>query len=231
MRALVLIPGFMGGPQDWAFQIDAFSHDRAVTVPLHHRGLSSISDMATDIASRLPDEFDLVAWSMGGYIALELHRLVAHRVVHFALVSTGARPESDVARARRLDMLSDVCTGGMRPVLERQFDEAVATDTVIDADYRERVIAAGEKLGAEVMISQVAAMGSRRDQRPYLASINTDTLVVAGGLDGKVPAELTNELASRIPRAQLAVIDDVGHAAPFEKPLRFNDLLMRFLSS
>lgn len=34
----------------------------------------TIEAMAHDIALRLPPAFDLVGWSMGGYIAFELYR-------------------------------------------------------------------------------------------------------------------------------------------------------------
>jgi pimeloyl-ACP methyl ester carboxylesterase len=55
-------------------------------------------------------------------------------------------------------------------------------------------------------------------------------LLIAGGADLYVPPPLLREVADRIPGAEFVVLPDVGHSAPWERPVEFNRAVLAFLA-
>ena len=55
------------------------------------------------------------------------------------------------------------------------------------------------------------------------------TCLIHGAHDMRFPVEHARRLHRAVPRIHLAVIDDAGHMAHFEQPVRWADQLHRFL--
>ena len=53
-------------------------------------------------------------------------------------------------------------------------------------------------------------------------------MIVHGREDMLVPVADSVWLSEQLPNAQLEVFEDTGHLAMLERPVRFNDLLLRF---
>jgi pimeloyl-ACP methyl ester carboxylesterase len=68
------------------------------------------------------------------------------------------------------------------------------------------------------------------DARPWLAAIDTPTLVLAGSADQVVPLAHLRALHEAIPGASLAVIDGAGHVPITDRPDDVTDLVRRFLA-
>ncbi|HET6509000.1 MAG TPA: alpha/beta fold hydrolase [Baekduia sp.] len=64
-----------------------------------------------------------------------------------------------------------------------------------------------------------------------LGQLAMPVLLVGGGADLILPAPAVREVARHIPGARMAEIADAGHSAPWERPSRFNGLLLDFLGS
>ena len=69
------------------------------------------------------------------------------------------------------------------------------------------------------------------DIRAELAALDKSTLIVHGREDMLVPLADSQWLAQRLPRAQLEIFEDTGHLVMVERPVRFNDALLRFAAS
>lgn len=227
---LVLIPGHMGTALDWRFQIDALAKGRQVIVPDQHYRLNSIKNMARDIAPRLPASFDLVGWSMGGYIIFELSPLIRGRVRKTVLIHTSARPETEAARTRRQDLLRSIGTEGMAAALTRDLANCLLHPERVAAEFKEAVIAGKLQLGKQTLLNQIEALGARADARPLLGQMNSQTLVVAGRQDTIAPVAHSVEIAAMLPRAELHVFEDAGHCSPWEKAHELNALLREFVA-
>lgn len=219
---LVLIPGAMAGAASWIYQLEEFSKDRSVTVPERHLRLPTIGRMAEEIAQELPSECDLVGWSMGGYIALELYCLAASRVRRLILLSTSARPESEEAYRTRMALIETAQTEGLSSMWDQLFASAFAYPERIPAELKDRLRADYLALGADTFRSQAEAMAKRRDMRPMLSSIRCPTLVLVGKRDTTTPVECSVELASMVQRGTLKVIQGAGHNSPLEVPAVVN---------
>ena len=80
-----------------------------------------------------------------------------------------------------------------------------------------------------------AALGQSTAMRafssgPRLSRIQAETLVATGADDMLVPPGNSRILASRIPRAQLVLIPDLGHRAIWEAPEEMAELVSDFLT-
>jgi 3-oxoadipate enol-lactonase len=67
------------------------------------------------------------------------------------------------------------------------------------------------------------------DCRDALSRIAVPTLVLSGTLDPVAPAPGMERMAARIPGAQYAALEGVGHLAHLEQPDAFNAALDQFL--
>ncbi|MFN8539029.1 MAG: alpha/beta fold hydrolase [Thermomicrobiales bacterium] len=70
--------------------------------------------------------------------------------------------------------------------------------------------------------------GSQPSFHTRLSAICVPTLLLAGEEDAKFRA-LAQEMATAIPNARFATIPNAGHAAHFEQPAIFDDIVLTFL--
>lgn len=227
---VVLIPGFMSDAVSWTHQFEALSSDSEVIIPGGHYELPSMQEMARHIAQELPEQFDVVGWSMGGYIAFELYRVAKDRIRKLALVSTTARPETSESAQRRAEVLAAVSNKGIRAVWSQLLDKLLYEPGRVDIAFKMRIVEAAEKLGEHVLRSQTTAIIERRDARPDLETMGCETLIVAGQHDVIVPMEQSIEMNRSMIHSRLHVIRQAGHCSPWEQPEQINNLLRTFFA-
>ena len=83
----VLIPGFMADASLWDDVAPALS----ALGPIVHADVSraaTIAEMARHVLAKAPEQFALIGFSMGGYVALEIARAARDRVQALGLVAT-----------------------------------------------------------------------------------------------------------------------------------------------
>lgn len=221
----VFIPGLQSDHRSWAWQLRHFAGRRECVVPRGHHGGETIADMAEVVFGQLPERFHLVAWSMGGYIALPLLPRLRERMLSLVLVATSAGPDEPAnAEARRASVrLAE--REGMREAQRASLAISCADPAIIETAGVAAILDASEELGTEVYRSQQEAIIRRPDRRGLLADIDSPTLVIVGDKDRVTPATHAREIAAAIPRARLYLISDCGHCPPFEKPDLVNGLL------
>jgi len=67
------------------------------------------------------------------------------------------------------------------------------------------------------------------DERDRLGEIDVPSLAIVGEGDQLTPPRYHEYLASELPDAALAIVDDAAHMAMLEQPQAFNAALHRFL--
>jgi pimeloyl-ACP methyl ester carboxylesterase len=75
-----------------------------------------------------------------------------------------------------------------------------------------------ERHGAEGVALAAEAMGTRPDWRGALAQVDAPVIVVAGGADRAVPAEVQRELSAWMQNARFHVVSEAGHNVAVERP-------------
>jgi len=92
-------------------------------------------------------------------------------------------------------------------------------------------VLAAQHRSAKGLAYAARGMLTQRDDSvmQVLPSIRVPALVVVGADDAPfIPA--SNYMASKIPEAQLVVIEDAGHAVNLDQPERFNEVVLNYLT-
>lgn len=179
-------------------------------------GSVTISGIASDILPQVPDRFALIGFSMGGYVARELARLVPARVQALVLIATSARADTPAetlrktAAARSVD--PDRFGGVSRAAAIRSLHPELADNEALI----ERIRKMSERVGGDIFKRQAAAV--REGDLDRLAVIRCPTLVVAGDCDRLRSIKEAEELRDGISGATMAVIRRSGHMIPMEQP-------------
>jgi len=222
---LVLLPGLQSDHRSWVNQTRHFSPSRQVIVPQRHQHCDSITEMGERVLEQLPPRFHLAAWSMGGYIALQLLPKLAGRLLSLTLVSTSARPEDPASTARRMEILDLAEREGMAASNRRSMTQACLDFDAIDPDIRAGLRDASVELGLEAFRGQQRAIINRPDSRGMLRLVDCPTLVLVGDQDTVTPPECAREIHEAIAGSRFVVIENCGHCAPLEYPELVNALL------
>lgn len=226
--ALILVPGLLCDETVWRDQVEAFAATHEVIVPVLD-GFDSIAGMAAALLAGAPPSFALAGHSLGGRVALEAVRQAPLRVTRLALLDTGVHPCTAGEPARRRELLSLAFTEGMRAVARAWLPPMVHPARRADPTVMAPLEAMVERRSPATFRNQVEALLNRPDAAPVLPSIRCPTLVLCGREDGWSPLAQHEAIAAAISGSLLAVIDDSGHMAPFERPAEVTRQLRRWL--
>jgi pimeloyl-ACP methyl ester carboxylesterase len=227
---LVLVPGLTCTARLYGPQVAALWPFGPVTVADHRRD-GEIGAVARRILASAPPRFALAGLSYGGYIAFEIVRQAADRVIKLALLDTSARadtPEQTVGRNMQIAMAEGGRYGEIADLsIPRYLNAKHQRDERLTALVRDMVA----QTGPEAFVLQLKAIMSRPDSRPLLGSIRCPTLVLVGDGDAATPVELNKEIADGIAGAKLSVVPDSGHLSTLEQPEAVNAALSAWLAA
>jgi pimeloyl-ACP methyl ester carboxylesterase len=227
---LVLVPGLLCTKALWAPQIAALGDIAEISVADHTRH-DSMEAIARSILAAAPERFALAGLSMGGYIAYEIVRQAPARVTHLALLDTGSRADAPERAAARRELIATAEREGVRKAQQLLMPVLVHTSRLDDKALVQAVEQMADDVGVEGFKRQQAAIMSRPDNRPLLASIACPTLVLVGREDALTPVALSQEIAAGIPGAKLEIVPDCGHLSTMEQPEAVNRALRAWLAA
>ena len=227
---IVFVHGAAGSHLVWGAQVRALgeiAHAVALDLPGHGRsplpGRDSIAayrDVLLGVLDALGiDRAVIVGHSMGGGIAQTLALSHPDRVAGLGLIGTGAR----------LRVLPTILDGVLRDfdhtarlVVENSYAAG------LDAAMRERALAEFRACPASVTHGDFAACNAF-DLLSRVAEIRAPTVVICGRADRMTPVKYSEFLASKIPNARLALVEDSGHSVMIEQPTEVNRALVEFM--
>lgn len=235
---LMLIHAFPLDARMWEPQLSAFAQGFPVAAP-HLPGfggsLSAGNTMTmAAAAARCLEELDragvdravVCGLSMGGYVALELWRRAPERFAGVVLANTRAGADSEEGAAARRTLADRLRAEGTAFFVE-------SPPPLLSDDAQGELRSLVRRLMAEQTPEAIAAaatgMAERPDSTGDLAGIDVPALVVTSSKDTLIPPEVSSEMASQIPGAELAVIEGAGHLSNLEAPDEFNRLLEQHL--
>jgi pimeloyl-ACP methyl ester carboxylesterase len=227
---LVLLPGLQSDHRSWVHQLSHFDSRREVLVPRGHQHCDSIAAMAEHVLAGLPDEFHLVAWSMGGYIAFQMLPQLRGRLRSLVLMSTTARPENPASTPHRLALVAQAEREGMGAASTKSIAHSCHDISLVDGRVRDGLLHASIELGIDAYRKQQHAIIARPDARGLLGLVACPTLVVVGDSDLVTPRDCAEELHRGIAGSEFRLIADCGHCPPLEQPDLVNTLLDLWLA-
>jgi 3-oxoadipate enol-lactonase len=238
---LLLIMGMSGTSLHWGepfldllrpdFDVIAYDHHGVgASTPLD--GAITTREMADDAAGLLAalglDDAHVIGISMGGMIAQELAIGHPERIRTLTLGCTYCGGEgSALASEEDLAGLVEAMGSGdreraLRAGWEINVSAAYAADDDAYASFRG--IAMRRAVALPVIMQQMQACAAH-DTNERLPQIAAPTLVIHGTEDRLLPVQNGRLIASRIPGAQLEIVDGVGHLFFWERPERSAELV------
>jgi 3-oxoadipate enol-lactonase len=148
-------------------------------------------------------------WSIDDF-ASDVARLVAAEGGGAALVGVGLGAATGLALALgHPGLVSGLVVSGVSPRGE---------DVEGQDRWARAARALRERHGAEGVALAAEAMGTRPDWRGALAQVDAPVIVLAGGADRAVPAEVQRELSAWIHNSRFQVVSEAGHNVAVERP-------------
>jgi len=241
---LLLLMGLGGGSSMWWQQVTAFSHSyRVVTFDSRGVGRTDKPDAAYTMEMLVYDALGLLSslgmasahvygLSMGGMIAQELALRHPNSVVSLVLGATSCGGVHSLPAPQ--EVINELLNILSLPPQEAARVSAALTFSDSFVDNHPNLIHEWMMKGAASPPSrqgfkkQAEAIASF-DTYDRLPQIRIPTLVIAGTLDKILPAENSRILASRIPNAELVLLEGAGHGYLWEAADEADRVVLDFL--
>ena len=221
---LVLIPGLLCDSAAWEYQTKHLA-DIAIPTVISFHGENTPEKMVQAILKQSPHQFALAGHSMGGWLALEVMRHAPARAIKLCLLNTTASPDSPDKLQRRKQMIQTVEHGKFHE-LAMQLSDGFILQQRIKKPLQEMFF----RSGASRFINDQTAMIQRSESFSILPTIKIPTLIIHALQDQLFSLAEHEEMASLIPNAQLALIEDSGHMSPMEQPQAITTLMRLWLT-
>lgn len=225
---LLLLPGLLCDAALWAHQVETLADIADIVVPDLTEDDTAAAAVRRLLASA-PDEFAAAGLSMGGYIAFEVLRQAPDRVTRLALIDTTARADPPEKIRLRQDLMRLAELGEFKGVTPRLLPKLLHPDRLVDEPLTTAVTAMAERVGRDAFLRQERLLMTRPDSRHDLGLIHCPTVVICGRQDALTPLAESEEMAEKIPRASLVVIEDSGHLSSMERPRAVSAVLRYWL--
>ncbi len=224
-----LAAGTLGAPRE-VLRYDQRGHGGSAAPA----GPYSMDDLVDD-AARLVREWGRgpVTWiglSMGAMVGQGL--AIRHPELVSKLVlanTTSIYPEA--AKAGWAQRIATVDSQGMAAVAE------MVVERYLHADFRAAEPAATQAIRSRILRNDPAGYAASCaavagvDWQDRLGEIGCPTLVISGAGDAGAPPAMGEAIASRIPGARMAIIENASHLSVLETPAEFDALLKAFLAA
>jgi pimeloyl-ACP methyl ester carboxylesterase len=181
--------------------------------------------------------YDLLGFSLGGFVAQEVALIRPHQARRIVLAGTGPRGGRDMHVFTRVVLAVAVKDASVAEDLLTIFFEQTATSQARGREFIDRLGSRREDRDAPVSLatrdahlSAIETWGIPDSTRlSRLAGITQPTLVANGDNDIMVPTENTYLLADHLPSARLSIYPDAGHGFLFQYPVEFGTEVNAFL--
>jgi pimeloyl-ACP methyl ester carboxylesterase len=165
-----------------------------------------------------PAPLHLVAFSMGGYLALDFALEHPDRVASLVTVGSSAFGLTDAEKAERLRALELLARHEYRGMATSRLQQFVHPSHWKDPAVVDVIRAMDRDLGKETLVAQLKETSARESLGPRLWELEIDVLLIGADSDPFVPWSAIEEMARLIPHAEPVKAVDAGHMMPLEQP-------------
>lgn len=212
MTPSVLIPGTLCDARVFDGLIPGLIDPVALDYSEHDSAAKAAADLLDDV----PPASLGIAFSLGGWVLLEMLRLAPDRFVGGVLLSGNAFPDVPGLADGRRDRVAEGRRMGLRAQVERDWAGWVGDRAVGDEGLRDRVATMADDLGHAVHGRQAELNIARPDRRALAAAHAGDLVAIVGDQDRLCPRERYKDLQAA--GVALHTLSGVGHWVPMEAP-------------
>lgn len=228
MAPLLLLPGLSSTHELWEEVRAALPVGIASQAP----GLAALEDVdaiAAEILAAAPPRFALAGFSFGGYVSLAIAAQAGERIERLALIATGANADSPEASASRTRLIELALSGSYESIDDKMTRFLLHPNHQEDGAIHAKRARMSRDYGAAAFVAQQRAALARPNRDATLASIGVPVLIAVGREDKVTPLAQHEEMARRIPAAELVVFEHCGHLVPLEAPLELAAALTKWM--
>jgi pimeloyl-ACP methyl ester carboxylesterase len=164
------------------------------------------------------DPLHLVAFSMGGYLALEYALDNPGRVASLVTVASSAFGLTEQEAAERVRALELLATHDYRGIPKSRINQFVHPSHQADPAVVDVIRAMDHDLGKTVLMAQLKETSTRASLAPRLPELAMPVLLIGADSDPFVPWQSIARMAELIPGAKSIRADNAGHMIPLEQP-------------
>lgn len=229
MLPTVFLPGFLCDERVWADTISQLTIS-GPHIPLHFKDCKDLQDML-DLLIQLPyPRFNLIGFSMGGYVAELFATQHPERLQRLGLVAVNVGALSERERQWRLNMKEMLGKFQYRGMNEKELSRFLHPNSLNNPHVTQTIVDMSAGYTSEMYLNQMMATLDRKDLAAELSQLPCPILIVAGREDRVVPLRQIESLHQHIPQAEFKIIDESGHYVPLEKPAELAQILSYFYS-
>ena len=235
---LVLVHGFLGSTDMWKPQIDHLKDKFRILSPAlpgfgksnKIKSCNSIECMAKAILNILNkkkiEKFHLLGHSMGGMIVQEIAKLAGEKILKLICYGTGPRGNMpgrfETIDQSRQKLKIDGLDNTAYQIAKTWFIEEDR------AKYFYLCKNASKQTSIEAADNGLVAMKNWNGV-DNLKNIQNETLIIWGDKDRAYNYNQVKTLKDNIPNATLKIVEGCSHNVHLEKPLEFNNYVIKFL--
>ena len=230
-RTLTFVPGTMCDRRVWdpvwnALQ-DGFGFDY---IPIETARNRQDVRALFETARNGEEKLNLIAFSMGGYMAIEFALRHPERVNTLTTVSSSAFGLHDEEKRQRLATIRFLETANYVGVTDRRLNQMLHPDHRRDEHIKGIMRAMDRDLGRDVLIAQLRETSDRVDLGPRLPELTCPVHLIGADADPFLtPAQLA-AMQRAIPDARASLAKDSGHMVPLERPDWLAGVIRTFFS-
>ena len=226
--ALVLIPGTLCDCTMFERQMRALRR-HAVVFCADYTDLRDVDSWMARLLKRLPPQFSVAGFSLGGLLALELLRRAPGRVDRLSLIASNAHAASARGQ-RRSAWLHKLWLARGAAVVAQHVKPAYFHHEAKRRAFQERVLQMALQTPQRSAFAQFAWAASRPAGFDTLQTFSGPTLVVSGQQDRLCPPAWQKAMKNAQPALTQIELPRCGHFVPLESPARLNSALIHWLN-
>ena len=232
-RAIILLHGLMGGVENFGEMVDFISAKYKVyglDLKLFEGrtilkvSVKALSDYLFEFMNQINvNSAVLIGNSMGGHIGLIFAKDHPEKV--YALILTGSSGLFEESMGSSFPRRGD--KNYIRKKTEEVFyDPKVATDELVDKVFE----IANNRISVLKLLGY-AKSAIRHNMENDIPMIKQPTCLIWGANDKVTPPHVAEEFHKLLPNSELNWIPRCGHAAMWEHPKRFSEIVLKFLKN
>lgn len=247
--ALMLLHGFTGDLHTWDRFVPTFARTyRTITVdlighggtdapadPERYRMERCIEDLDAVLEVLGVDRVNLLGYSMGGRVAMHVAAAMPEKVSTLVLESASPGIADEAERAARVvsdEALADAIERDGVPAFVERWERLpmFTTQEQLPEEVRRAVREQRLRNKAVGLANSLRGMGAgvQRSLMDVLAGLSIPTLLIAGESDEKYSA-MMRDMAAIMPNARVVIYPGVGHTVHLERPVEFENTVVKFL--
>ncbi|SHN43917.1 Pimeloyl-ACP methyl ester carboxylesterase [Duganella sacchari] len=228
MTRLDLVPGTLCDERMWGRLLpllgDGFEFHH---VPLHKA--RSRAQMQELIGAHTAPKANLVAFSLGAYLAVEYALANPERVNSLVIIASSARGLQEKEKATRLRIIPLLEKNHYTGMTQMRLREILAPEHMDDPAIVDVIQAMAVELGKDVLLTQFRTTIERPDLMSRTGELRCRVLAIASEQDKLVAADDVREFSRYNPAIELHVLQEgTGHMIPLEAPQALASHLLNF---